>query len=303
MENRQFNRTYELILGKPESSKGLRILGDEAEGTGLQLQFTVKKNIDNKEKSNTCEIKLTNLSEDSIKYIHKKNSAVILKVGYANNNKILFSGMTTEIITDDKLRGSDRVTTLRCIPANSQVYSPTLSKTFPANTTPRTIINYLIGQSTALAKSSFNSTNIDKPFPFGYPIEGSIKQILNELARDFDFHYRIDGNRVYVNDVGSYQSPNSVERAFVISPGTGLIGAATKSTSDGKKLDSDSDNHNGVKFKAQMNALLQPGQAVKIQDTAVSGTYRVNTAEFSGDWRSGDWDVTCHCSKITAREL
>jgi hypothetical protein len=303
MENIQYNRTYELLVGQPNSGKGIQILGDEVEETGLQIKFSVNKHIDNKENSNTCEIKITNLSEDSVNTIQKRNMAVVLKVGYNGNNKILFTGMTSEVDTDDKQSGSDRVTTIKCVPADSLFYSPVISRTFPANTTPRTIINYLIGQSTTLAKSSFNSSNIDKKFPFGYPVEGTVKQILNELSRDFDFNYRIDGNRLYVNDPNKYQSPNSIERAFVISPGTGLLGVPTFASADGKKSKEDKTAKDGVKFKALLNPLLQPGQAVSIKDTSITGTYRVNSAKFTGDWRGGSWDVTCHCSKILGTEV
>ncbi len=300
---RQFNRTYELLIGQPNPGKGIQIVGDEAREEGLQIQFTIKKHIDNKEQSNTCEIKLFNLSESSINSIRKKNLAVILKVGYNHNNKILFTGMTNEVDTDDKVDGSDRATTIKCTPANHLVYAPTISKTFPAGTTPRMVIDYLIGQTTSLSRSSFNSTNIDHKFPFGYPVEGTVKEVLDEMSKDFNFHYRIDGNRVYVNDPDKFQSPNSVERAFVISPDTGLIGVPTFASSDGKKNKDDETAKDGVRFKALLNPLLQPGQAASVKDTTIEGTFRINSAEFKGDWRGNTWDVTCHCSKITAVEV
>lgn len=303
MENIQFNRTYELIIGKPNSGRGLQIIGDELEKSGLQIDFNVKKNIDNKEQGNTCTIRITNLSEDSINSIQKKNLAVILKVGYNGDNKLIFSGIISEIETDDRSSGQDRVTSVKCVPADSQVYSPVISKSFPANTTPRVIISYLIGQSTALSKASFNSENIDKRFPFGYPVEGTVKQILNELARDFDFQYRIDGHRLYVNDPDKYQSGNSIERAFVISPDTGLIGVPTFASSDGKKIKEDVTQKNGIKFKALLNPLLQPGQAVTLKDTTIKGTYRINSVDFNGDWRGNEWYATCHCAKINGKEV
>lgn len=298
----QFRRTYELLIGKPNGGKGFQVIGNEETEEGFQIQFDIKKNIDNKEQSNTCDIKLTNLSEKSINSIRVPNLAVVFKVGYNGNNKVLFTGMTAEVDTDERA-SSDRVTTIKCVPSNSLFYSPQISRTFPAGTSPRAVLEFLIGQSTSLSKASFNSSNIDKKFPFGYPIEGSIQEILSELARDFDFHYRIDGNRLYVSDPGLYQSPNSVERAFVISPDTGLIGTPTFATADGKKNKEDKTAKDGVKFKALLNPLLHPGQAVSIKDTDITGTYRINTASFSGDWRGNEWSVTCHCSKIIAKEV
>lgn len=299
--SRQFKRTYELLIGKPNGGEGLRILGDEDANDGLQLQFDINKNIDNKEQSNTCAIKLTNLSEASINSIRRRNSAVVLKVGYNGLNKVLFTGMTSEVDTDERA-SVDRVTTIKCVPADSLYYSPFISRTFPPGTTPREVIRFLIGQSPALSKASFNSENIDKKFPFGYPVEGSVQSIMNELARDFNFHYRIDGSRIYVNDPNKYQAPNSVERAFVISPTTGLLGVPAFATADGKKNKDDVTARDGMKFKALLNPLIQPGQAVLLRDTTINGTFRVNTANYSGDWRGNTWDVTCYCSKIIGTE-
>ncbi len=113
----------------------------------------------------------------------------------------------------------------------------------------------------------------------------------------------IELTRIYVNDPNRYQSPNSVERAFVISPDTGLIDVRTFASADGKKNKDDTTAKDGVKFRALLNPLLQPGQAVKIEDTNITGTYRVNTSSYSGDWRGNEWSVTCHCAKLTGSEV
>lgn len=302
-DNRQFKRTYELIIGQPNSSKGLQINGSEDDNDGLQLTFNIKKHIDNKEQSNTCTINLYNLSEDSIKYIEQDSLAVILKVGYNGNNKVLFQGITSEIETDDRGNNQDRKTSIKCVPSDSLTYQPVLSKTFPENTTPRQVINFLVGQSTGINRASFNSENIDKPFPFGYPVEGTVKSILSELARDFQFQYRIDGKRLYVNDPNKFQSSNSVERAFVISPTTGLIGVPVFASADGKKIKGDDQKKSGVKFTALINPLITPGTAVSLKDSQIEGISRVNSTEFNGDWRGNRWQVTCYCSRLSGQEV
>lgn len=299
----QYNRTYELIIGQVNSSKGLQIIGDEKNNLGLQISFRVKKHIDNKEKSNEASIVLYNLSEDSINYIQRPDTAVILKVGYNGANKSLFTGIVKEVDTDDRAGSTDRKTTLRCLPADPLVYKPNISKTFPANTSPRTIINYLVDQSPTLSRASFNSDVIDTKFPFGYTIEGNVRSILTDLSRDFNFQYRIDGQRIYVNDPDKFQSPNSVSRAFVISPETGLINVPVYASADGKTTKDDKDRKDGVKFKSLINALLVPGSAVSIKDTSIVGVYRLNAVEYSGDWRGSKWQATCWCSKLNAQEV
>lgn len=306
--NIQFKRTYQIIIGEIGSRKGLEIVGDEDAGEGLQMTFKVKKHLNNKEQSNTCTIDLYNLSEESIKYIDRENMAIILKIGYKGksnqtNNIELFRGIISELETDDRSRGSDRKTSLKCVPSDSITYQPTISKTFPANTTPRQIINYLVSESGTLARASFNSANVDQKFPFGYPVEGSVKSILNELSRDFDLQYRIDGKRLYVNDPNRYESSNSVTKAFVISPDTGLLGVPSKASSDGSKSKDDTTKKDGIKFRALANPLIRPGSAISLKDTVIEGIFRVNSTEFSGDWRGNRWEVTCHCARLSGTEL
>lgn len=299
----QFYRTYKLVIGSPETNKGIVITGDDAKDSGLQMKFGIKKHIDNSEKANEASIELFNLSEESINYIQKPDIAIFLYVGYNNNNKLLFQGIIKEVDTEDRASRRDRRTTLRCTPADSLVYQPSISKTFPANTSPREIVNYIVGQSPTLSKASFNSSNIDDKFPFGYSVSGTPKEILDDLARDYNLFYRIDGRRLYISDPNRYQSPNSTERAFVISPSTGLLGVPVYASPDGKTNKDDTQRKDGIKFTALCNALIIPGSAISIKDTVINGIVRVNSCEYKGDWRGNTWQVTCWCSKLSGQEV
>lgn len=295
----QFKRTYELIIGDPDNDEGLKLIGDEDADEGLNIKFRIKKFLDNKENDNKTEITIVNLSESSINYIKKEDMSVILKIGYNNNNKLVFLGNISEIETENpKGKQTDRQTKLRCVPSSSISYVPNISRSFPAKSTPRDILNFLVRQSSGISKSSFNSSNIDESFPFGYPVEGTPREVLNSLSRDFDFTYRIDGGRLSVSDPNEYESRGSKERATLISPETGLLDKPTYASPDGKKIKDAQTKKKGVKFKALLNPLLQPGQAVKLTDTDITGVYRINTVEMVGDWRRGDWEVSCWCSFI-----
>lgn len=298
--NKQFRRTYELTIGDPQA-KGVFINGDEENNEGLAINFSITKNIDNSKDNDRCSISITNLSEDSINYIKEKSSAVILKVGYNGDNKLLFQGIVQELETDDRTGNVDRVTSLRCVPADAFIYNSNVSKTFPENTTPRQIINYLIGNSQSLSRASFNSDNIDVSFPFGYSIEGSTQQVLKELARDFKFDWRISSDKLYISDPDKYEKPNSVERAFLFTPNTGMIGRPIFVTGDGRDVEDSENRRKGVKFKSLINPLVRPGSAVKVQDTALKGVYRVNSVEYRGDWRGNSWEATYTCSKLNTR--
>lgn len=301
MEELQFYRTYELIIGEVGSGRGLKIIGDEKTERGLQISFSVSKNIDNKETSNDASFTLTNLAESSIDYINRPEMAIIFKCGYNGNNKLLFKGIIKEITTDTYQGGTDRQTKIKAVPMDSLTYKSTISKSFPADTTPRQIINNIIGSSEVIKKGSFNSDNLDTPFPFGYSVEGSAKSIINQLATDFDFQYRLDNDRLYISDEGGYESQNSVTKATVFSPNTGLVGVPTYASPDGKEVKDSFKKKDGVKFSALLNADVRPSSAIKLDKTKITGVFRVDSVKFSGDWRGGSWNMECMCSKVITR--
>lgn len=294
----QFKRTYELIIGEPSTGNGLQIIGDEDKNEGLDIDFHIKKFLDNKESDNTADITITNLAEKTVNFIRKENIKIMLKVGYNGDNKLVFAGNVAEIENKERAGSVDKQTILRCIPDATVFYSPTISKTFPPNTSTRDILNFLTGQGSSVSKASFNSDNIDKTFPFGYTIEGTPKEILNDLSRDFNFHYRIDNGRLYVSDPNRYETESSKERAFLISPSTGLIDTPAYASPDGKKIKNAQTKKEGVKFKALLNPLIQPGVAVKLESSVISGVFRVNGVEMRGTWRGGEWSVTCWCAIV-----
>lgn len=293
----QFRRTYELIIGEPSTGDGLKITGDEAANEGLDIRFDIKKFVDNKGSDNTSDIYITNLAEKTLNFIKREGVKIILKVGYNGDNKVIYVGDVSEIESDQKAGKVDRETKIRCIPDANTHYSPTISKTFPSNTKVKTILNFLVGQGT-ITKGSYNSRNIEKTFPFGYTIDGTPKQILNDLSRDFNFNYRIDNKRLYVSDPNSYETKSSKDNAYLISPDTGLIGTPVYASPDGKKIKNAQTKKEGVKFSALLNPLIQPGQAVKLKSSVINGVFRVNSIEFKGQWRGGEWMVTCWCAIV-----
>lgn len=299
---RQFRRTYEITLGDPGET-GITIEGNEELNKGLNLRFTITKNINNTTDNDRCSISLVNLSEDSINYISEGSSVIILKVGYNGDNKTIFQGIIQELETDDRTGDVDRVTTFRCLPASNFTYERNISRTFPPESTPRQVLNFIIGNSEGLSRSAFNSDKLDTPIPFGYSVEGSTNTVLKEISRDFGFHWRISGDKLYVNDPDKYEKPDSVETAYVFSPDTGLKGRPVYVRGDGRDLESSENKRRGLKFTSLINPLVKPGSAIQIKDTALEGIYRVNSIEYRGDWRGNSWDAVCTCSKINAQEV
>lgn len=301
MDNRQMHRTYEILIGDNDTSRGLLLDGDERDDEGFNVSFKISKKLSNRESSNESEITIENLSDANLNYIKTRTESIVVKLGYNGDNKIVFIGNISEIIEDDEAGSVTKRTTIRATPAITTVYDPNISRTFPAGSSARTIIQWLIGQNSQLVRASFNSETVDTTYPYGKAVEGTVKQILDEMSGELGFYYRIDNNRLYVSDQKAYQSPNSVTRAFEVSPATGLVGIPVYASSDGKRITRKNKKNlqkDGIKFTSLINPLYQAGQAIVIKDAPLAGTYRINACEFSGDWSSTRWYVTCWCSAI-----
>ena len=310
-EVRFFKRTYYLIFGNPSKGEGLEINGDEDKNEGLQISFRVRKFLNNSEQPNLMELEVTNLSEENINYIKKETETLSLSVGYGGNNLLLFTGNILEVESAFHKGGSpDKVTKIICTPSSGIIYNPSLSKTFPAGTTVKAVVDYVVSTDKDLVKSSYNSVAMSKKFPFGYTVHGTGKQVLDNLSRDFNFTYRIDQNRLSISDHGEYQSKSTKGNAFLLTWETGLKKGPTYASPDGKKISLSAnrkktsqeklkEKHAGIKCTAFLNPLLVPAAAIKLEGTDHDGVYRISGSDFTGDWRSSDkWDVELYCTKI-----
>lgn len=287
----QFGRSIELLIGNTSGNQGLSI-------KELRVQFSLTKYLDNKDKGNECNIQIFNLSEESVKYIQSENIGVILRVGWNDDTKTLFTGSVMEI-SSSKDNGIDKVTTLRCTPDASIYYNSKVQKTFPAGATVKGVIDYIVANSGGkLSKADYNSVNMNEEFTYGYSVDGTIKQVMDELCRDANINYRVDNGRLYVNDTDAYHTPNPQSRAYIFRPDSGLLGEPSYASPDGKKIKNAKDKFSGVKFTALLNPLVIPGNPVTLSDTSIEGTFRVNSVSYRGDNRGTAWDMTCWCDKV-----
>jgi hypothetical protein len=280
-----FDRKYLLQIGDTALGKGLNI--DE-----LQVTFSVKKTINNKDTPDTCSITITNLSEESIVLTETDFSVTSLYCGYQGQLIRLFYGQTRETATTKK--GTDRVTKIEISPYATELTHQIISKIIPENGTVRDVIE-VIRRSTPIARGVYNGDNLDSVLVYGYPLSGTPKSMLDQVCHDYELQWRIDGESLYINDSNSVEN-SSEDLAVVISPETGLIdkpyffsGSDTKSKDDEKAK-------KGVRFTALLNPNVRPGSLVKIKYKGVQTYVKIEEVEYKGDFRGDSWYIHCTCS-------
>ena len=280
-----FNRGYLLQIGDTESGQGLAI-------NELQVSFSVKKSVDNKENQDTCKVSITNLSEESLTHTETAFSVASLYCGYEGELVRLFYGQVSQSSTVKK--GTDRVTTIEITPYVTELKHRIISSLVPENGTVLDVIE-TIRRNTSISKGVYKGNNLDSIIVYGYPLSGTPHSMLDQVCRDYGLQWKIEGEALFINDYDSVET-SIKERAPVISPTSGLVDKPYFFSGSESKSEKDITKKKGVKFTALLNPAVRPGVVVRVDYKEDSTYLRVEEVEYQGDFRGNSWYMNCTCS-------
>jgi hypothetical protein len=284
----QINRVYELIVGNAVSGEGLLI-------NDLQCTFDISKTSNNKDKTNSASIELYNLSNDSLKLLDVDYPAAVFSAGYRDIGiKRLFAGQVTGVST--RKSGADRVTQILMGDSYTNLNHQILSSLVAPGQDGEAAFKSL-QSALGVSHTVFNSVNLKSKLLYGYPMQGTPKDMLNELSERFSVDWQINDNVLYIHDNDRGNS-EKFEDAYVISKYTGLIENAYRVTGDARRSKKDKAKKQGVQFKMLLNPDIVPGDIIKLEDVLFNGYFKVTDMRFSGDWRGAAWYTEVRCDAI-----
>lgn len=285
----QKDRQYELKVGQ---GNGTGILIDN-----LHIDFSVSKSSDNKKKPNKATLKIYNLSEENQKYFEVPFVEVVLSVGYVGiGMQRLFAGQVT--IAGTQKQGADTITEIQLDSLYTNLNNKRISQTAPAGSSVKDIIEK-VALGLNVVKVVFSGENIKKSFADGYPMLGTPRQILTQLAEAFDLEWQVDDQFLYIQDVGkSYMTDNS--KAYVLSEISGLIERPyfdniEKRRGKGDKMKA---ARRGVKLKILLNPAINAGSIVKIDYGEFTGFYKVERLTHKGGIYTEEWETELFCGTM-----
>lgn len=280
MADIQRNRQYELRVGDARSGDGLLI-------NNLQCTFDISKTSDNKAKTNSAAIEITNLSDESLKVLDTDYPAAYFSAGYVEiGMKLLFSGQVTQIST--RKSGTDRITQIVMGSAYTDLNHDVLSQLVAPGKTVQDVADDIRKAIPGVSRGVYNGTNLTNPVIYGYPLMGTPKEMLNELSDKYQVEWQIEDDILYVHDIGRGNREN-FDTAYVISKYTGLIDNAYRVSGDRRRSKKDENKKQGVQFKVLLNPDLQAGDIVKLEDTFISGWYKISDIRHYGGFRETAW--------------
>ncbi|KKN75992.1 hypothetical protein LCGC14_0375490 [marine sediment metagenome] len=263
----------------------------------LDLDFKITRSL--KREPNTAEINVKNLSPDSRQAVEeKKIAAVTFEAGYERSpgtpeqegfaeTSLIFAGdLRTAHTTREE---ADLITHVKSGDGEKRHRQARTSKSYAPGTSIKKAIEDLVtamglglGNLKALGKVEFPFAGA--VFPNGTVVSGNVAAELDGLLRSAGLEYSIQNGAV---QIVTRRRALSGE-AIVLSPTTGLIDTPSVS-SDGI-----------ARARTLMIADLFPGRTVRFETNRVTGFFRVNKAEYTGDTASIDWFVDIECEPLVS---
>lgn len=285
----QRNRQYRLIIGDYKSGNGLLI-------EKLQVTFDISKSTNNKNRTNSASIEVYNLSEETLKILDTDYPAAVFEAGYLDTEgpKRLFAGQVTNVAT--RKSGTDIVTQLLLGSGYVELNHSTLSDLVPAGKNVKDAIENLRKAINA-DRGVYNGTNINNPLISGYPLSGTPKEMLDELAEKYQLDWQLDDGVLYVHD-NDRPATEQYQSAYVISPFTGLIERPYRVSGDKRRSKKDKAKKPGVQMKILLNPSIKAGDIIRIEEGLLKGWYKVDSLRHYGSWRGDSWTTDIRATSI-----
>lgn len=281
MEIYQRNRVYQLIIGDYKNKQGLLV-------DSLQVTFDISKSTNNKKRTNSAAIEIYNLSDESLKLLDLDYPVASFSAGYKDTGgaKLLFSGKVTNVST--RKSGADRVTQIQMGTGYTELNHQVLSELVPPGGTVKDVAEAIRKNLPGVSRGLYNGTNLNNPIIYGYPLMGTPRDMLDELSEKYSVDWQVEGDTLYLHNVDRANTEN-FPQAYVISRYTGLMDKAYRVAGDKRRSKKDIARKPGVQLKILLNPDIVAGDIIKLEDSIITGWFRVDDLRHTGGWRSNDW--------------
>ena len=252
----------------------------------LTIKFSVP--FGDNEKVDTIDISVYNLKDSTINAI-ATNKAAILSAGYVDDNGVIFAGTLKK--KETKWEGLDKVTTFKCIDCTMDYTKTVIKRTYGRNTHASLILREL-ARDAGLAIG-----DIDLPVDFiyrsGKALNGKIKFLVSEIAKDCKAKLHINKGRMYVRD-----RAKGDKLGLDISKETGLINEPEEIEEEVKdekksKTKNPKKKLKGYKIKVLLNHKITTDVIIKLTSRKVNGLFRVSKGEHKGDTSGQEYYTEC----------
>jgi hypothetical protein len=275
-----------------------RVTLHKLEISGLRIVFDVGRSL--KREPNTAEVRIYNLNGDHRAQLQEQTTVPVrLEAGYepsklSSSTDAALAGIgvdaqstLSQLFTGDLRRaystreGPDWVTVIRSGDGEKAGRSQRVQMSFRPGVQWTQIYTDLIkkaGVDVGNALSAITgSATFKMPTAAPVSIMGNALDEIERIGRSHGFETSVQDNALQVLPLGKAALNIPVE----LSAQTGLIGSPEPA----------SDGH--VRFRSLLTGDIVPGRRVELTARSFSGTYRVESVNYTGDTNGGPWYADC----------
>ncbi|MCM3488773.1 hypothetical protein M3689_05560 [Alkalihalophilus marmarensis] len=220
----------------------------------LNIEFRIE--FSDGEELNDAEIKIYNLSDQSVNLI-KKNLPLVINAGYEGDIGNVFIGGIYDVFTERT--NTDRITTILAVEASDQWQRMNITKTYKAGIKASQILRDLIG-FTGLATGALSIPR-DVTYSRGKSLSGKLPNIVKDIAKDAGAKATVTKGKIFIRDP---QQGDTL--SFQFTPNRGLIGTPER-FEDEEAI--------GYNVKALLNHRVQTDSIIQVGSSTAKGRFRV----------------------------
>jgi len=279
-----FNRSISVEL---QTNTSLILIKD------LKIDFECDKN--EKSDTNTCKIKIFNMSNSTIDKIKDIDVDVTLKAGYLDfdGEEVLFKGNLTTLFTMHPK--PNRVTSIVINDGEKQLNEALSSMAFKEGTSVKQVLNEAIKNlglplKTKLSSINFKDLKFNNAFSFG----GLTKTLMDEVTKMIGLQWSVQNQelKLYLED--------TIDKSLLthISSNSGMIGSPEKiKIKRGKRKKKK--EIDGWRIISLLQPKLEPGGTVSItsRDIPSNSLFRIFNVKHVGSKYEGDFQTTIEVAK------
>lgn len=239
----------------------LLIAGMSIDNPPFRVDFRV--DFDNKPEPNTAEIKVYNMSQDTLTRI-RKNMPIILNAGYESSMGTIFAGDTLRVRTE--WEGVNKITKITAGDGMFAWIESEVSKTFKSGIKASQVIRDIVaGFGLEIGEIVLAH---DVTYHNGKVVHGKLQQVLQEIVDDCQSKLTI------INGVVIIRPPAAgTQTGFLLNKETGLIGSPAYIDSD------DAD----FSLECLLNHRITADSLIRIESRTANGNFRVVKGSHRGN--------------------
>lgn len=242
----------------------------------LKIDATGQKGIGSKQ--NTATISIWNLTKSHRKQLGEEFDKIELKVGYRDGPLFtIFKGDIRDVTTT--LEGADIKSEMECGDGDEGINKGAVSKTFPAGTKPKAIVDYLAGEMPGTTKGEMKGIADLPAYKRPVSLYGWAFREMDKLGREHGFYWSVQNGQVE-----AVKNDQVLSGTVVLSKDNGLI-----------EIPEITDK--GVKVKCLIRPDIAPGRSIDVRSDFLaeeSGKEKSKSDEGGGLYRVAElsFDLT-----------